>query len=436
MKLAHVSRGAIAPALLAAASLLSCTHHGVALRIDGLDLREEASRTDRVALDLRAGETLDVETTFGSIDVEATTSGDPEAVAELSVRAPSAEQAQEALARQTLAAERTSTGVRVRIVGEPLQVDSGGSRVVLAPRVALRVLVPPGCSLQAVTSSGSIDARGPFASARVESGFGSVEIARVDGDVRAGSRSGSVTLEAVNAGRVEATSQFGAIAVTAIRAEDLIVDTKSGSVDATDVEAASAKLRSNFGSIEVTRFRGDLEAKTSSGKIRLLDASGGRADLHSGFGSISVDRSRSALRADTSSGSIEVAGSEGALDLESRFGSVRVEGVVTALRAKTSSGKVNVVCREGSTAISDWSLESGFGSVELALPEGFACTVDASTSFGTASSDIAVGTPLAEAEEGSARDRSKALRGALHGGGPTVKLRSASGSVRIRASRP
>jgi DUF4097 and DUF4098 domain-containing protein YvlB len=161
-----------------------------------------------------------------------------------------------------------------------------------------------------------------------------------------------------------------------------------------------------------------LEAATGSGSIN-DDGVGTDAKLSTGSGSIRATGLQGGFSLGTGSGSIyaEQTGT-GDVKAETGSGSIEVRGIHGGLRAHTGSGAIKA---EG-TPTGPWHLETGSGSVEF-WSGSSAFTLDASSGSGGIHSDremLTMGTS----------DRHH-LTGKIGGGGPTVRIETGSGSVRV-----
>ena len=162
-----------------------------------------------------------------------------------------------------------------------------------------------------------------------------------------------------------------------------------------------------------------LEANSGSGDIK-DDGVGQNAKLGTGSGSIFATGLQSGFNANTGSGDIHVeqADGQGDVKVQTGSGSVELKNVHGGLRAGTGSGDIKV----WGTPASDWKLETGSGSIEFwAGNTGF--NLDASTGSGSVHSDQEM------AVQGSF-DRHH-ITGKVRGGGPTVRMETGSGDVRI-----
>lgn len=164
---------------------------------------------------------------------------------------------------------------------------------------------------------------------------------------------------------------------------DVYLDAGSGSGDVNDDGVGeNAKLNTGSGGIHATGLHGSFVVNTGSGSIYAeADSSGD-------------------VKAETGSGSIELKGVKGSLKAETGSGSIKVTGAPTA----------------------PWKLQTGSGSVELWVG-GAPVTLDAETGSGSVHTDREMMT------QGST-DRHH-VTGKLNGGGPTVRIETGSGDVRV-----
>jgi DUF4097 and DUF4098 domain-containing protein YvlB len=162
-----------------------------------------------------------------------------------------------------------------------------------------------------------------------------------------------------------------------------------------------------------------LEANSGSGDIQ-DDSVGENAKLGTGSGSIHAVGLQGGFAVNTGSGTIyiEQAGGEGDVKAQTGSGSIELKNVKGSLRAGTGSGSIKVT----GTPTSDWKLETGSGSIEFwAGSAGF--TLDASTGSGSVHTDQEM------AVQGSFDKHH--IVGKVHGGGPTVRMETGSGDIRV-----
>jgi DUF4097 and DUF4098 domain-containing protein YvlB len=161
-----------------------------------------------------------------------------------------------------------------------------------------------------------------------------------------------------------------------------------------------------------------LEANSGSGDIN-DDGVGENAKLGTGSGTIHATGLQGGFAANTGSGDIyaEQVG-QGDVKAQTGSGNLELKNLHGSLRGGTGSGNIKVT----GTPASDWKLETGSGNVEFwAGNAGF--TLDASTGSGSVHTDQEM------AVQGSFDKHH--IVGKVHGGGPTVRIETGSGDVRV-----
>jgi DUF4097 and DUF4098 domain-containing protein YvlB len=167
----------------------------------------------------------------------------------------------------------------------------------------------------------------------------------------------------------------------------------------------------------------DLQVRTGDGSIKANNLSG-TIDLHSGDGALSVGSLKGSVRLHTGDGSIEASEMDGKCDASSGDGRIRLSGRFDVLSARSGDGSVSVDALHGSKLDSSWSISSGDGSIEVALPADLPVNIDASTGDGHISSDIPI-----TMEGMISKSR---VHGKMNGGGSTLSIHTGDGSIHLR----
>ena len=174
----------------------------------------------------------------------------------------------------------------------------------------------------------------------------------------------------------------------------------------------------------------NVEARTGDGSITADDLLGTVA-LNSDDGSIRARRVEGNLRARTGDGSIAISDAAGRVEADSGDGSIELSGRLEALDVRTGDGSVRLDVFDGSSLKSDWSVNTGDGSITVRLPRQFDAEIDAHTGDGGVH---ASGLPVA-AERNQSGDDDDDERGTLRAqigkGGRTLRLRSGDGSINL-----
>jgi len=164
---------------------------------------------------------------------------------------------------------------------------------------------------------------------------------------------------------------------------DSILDAGSGSGNVTDEGVGeNAKLNTGSGNVHATGLKGNFSVGTGSGNV--YAEQDGAGDVKAGTGS----------------------------------GNIELKNIKGTLKAETGSGDI----KAGGAPTGPWKLETGSGSVELWVGNA-PMTLDAESGSGSIHSDKEMLT------QGST-DRHH-VTGKLNGGGPTVRVETGSGDIRI-----
>jgi DUF4097 and DUF4098 domain-containing protein YvlB len=161
-----------------------------------------------------------------------------------------------------------------------------------------------------------------------------------------------------------------------------------------------------------------LDAGSGSGDIT-VDGVGENAKIHTGSGNIHATSLHGGFKVDTGSGNIyaDQAG-QGDVSAETGSGNIELRNLHGGLRAHTGSGNI----KAAGTPSTDWKLGTGSGNIDFAAG-GAAFTLDASTGSGGIHTDMEMLT------QGSSNHHH--VSGKVNGGGPTVRIETGSGDIRV-----
>lgn len=296
------------------------------------------------------------------------------------------------------------------------------SLLTLAPALALAqpqtfersLTVGAAPSLDIVADSGNVT---------VHAGGGSVIVVKGTVEVRKG---WNVPANAADLARQVAAAppiqQAGdAVKVTRI-ADETTRKAVSISYDVTVPASTMVVAGSGSGDVGVSGVNGSVKATSGSGDVAAADI-GGDLDVRTGSGDVSVKGAKKAASLSTGSGDI-VATLNGQGDVKASTGSgdITLSGVVGLLVANTGSGGIDVTGKP----TGDWKLSAASGDVRVALPAEQGFTLDASTASG--SLDV---TPAITMQ--GKIDR-RHIQGTVRGGGPTLRLSTASGDIAVKSN--
>lgn len=161
-----------------------------------------------------------------------------------------------------------------------------------------------------------------------------------------------------------------------------------------------------------------LSASTGSGDIA-DDGVGENAKLNTGSGNIRATGLQGSFSVGTGSGNIhaEQAG-EGDVKAETGSGNIELRNLHGGLKAETGSGNIKLAGIPASL----WHAETGSGNVEI-WPGDAAFTLNAETGSGSIQTDHQMAT--------QGKINRHHVTGSINGGGPTVKVETGSGNIRI-----
>lgn len=188
------------------------------------------------------------------------------------------------------------------------------------------------------------------------------------------------------------TNRSGRVEVERIKGP-LVLDSRSGRVSVREI-GADTKVASRSGSVQVESIAGALSLESRSGAVRIL---GCRQDANV------VVRS----------GTVQVEDIGGDLKLDGRSGVVSISDVRGGVAVRAASGSVRYEGRVGGPI----DIDVLSGSVRLLVDADSRFFLDAESAHGSVQSDL----PL----------RRPGQRGASGEAGPTVRIRTRSGSIHI-----
>jgi DUF4097 and DUF4098 domain-containing protein YvlB len=150
-----------------------------------------------------------------------------------------------------------------------------------------------------------------------------------------------------------------------------------------------------------------------------VEGVGENAKLNTGSGNIHATGLHGGFKVGTGSGNIyaEETG-EGDVKAETGSGNIELRNLRGGLRAGTGSGNINV----GGMPTTEWKLGTGSGNVDI-WPGNIGITINAEAGSGGIQCDHEVAT---QGELGRHH-----LEGKINGGGPTVRIETGSGAIRI-----
>src|ERR1700722_14938174 len=378
-------------------------------------------------LQTRDGLTLHLTADLGSVRIVALEPGAPPVVRytahiETDVRAPLA---QSLLDRYSLTAKTTAYGVEI-VGASPSQAGRSGANAQFY--VQFEVAVPASYSLDVNTGVGDIE---------TQDIGGTASLITEGGNIRTG-RIGLIGFRNAAQGHpiAKLSTQGGHIQVQDITG-NLDAFTAGGHIVAGNI-FGDAVLRSGGGHIRAGQISGRAQLETDGGNTTLQQA-GSFVSVRTGGGQIDFGEVRGSVRAQTGGGGIRIITVSGPMEVESNGGSICLTRVAGAVQAATAGGTIQAWINPDATSSGGKvklagasQLASGNGDIAVFLPRNLAANIEAIVTSGDSThieADPAIHLAMQAAQNsGPASVRALAT---LNGGGAPLKLKTASGTIRL-----
>lgn len=177
------------------------------------------------------------------------------------------------------------------------------------------------------------------------------------------------------------------------------------------------------------------EANAVAKSIRIETGSNIRADVPAGtdnFGvsfQIRVPRAMN-LELKAHNGGISIDSVEGNIRFETQNGGVKLDDLAGDVRGRTTNGGVKVDLDGASWRGSGLDVETNNGGVKISMPQNYAARIETGTVNGGFKSDIPA-LNLSDDDNGEKWNRKKRISADINGGGPTIRIVTTNGGVKI-----
>jgi DUF4097 and DUF4098 domain-containing protein YvlB len=188
-------------------------------------------------------------------------------------------------------------------------------------------------------------------------------------------------------------------------------------------DKAAVKVRNTSGAVSVEGVGGSFEADVTSGNTTVAKMAGS-VDVRTVSGKIAIEDAANDIDLKTVSGTITATRIKGSVDAETTSGRIELRDIAGAktVRAKVLSGNITYDGELASGA--KITLEALSGSLDLTLPAAAAFELDAETFSGHVDSDFPITM--------SGKLSPKELHGVVGNGGASLRLKTFSGSIRLK----
>ena len=372
------------------------------------------------------GLTLRLTTDLGSVKILTQEEGASPVVRyavhlETDARAPLA---QKLLTQYSLTAKSTPLGVEIagNLPPQATHLATSGSQL----WVQFEITMPRDYNVDVKTEGGDIET-GDIG--------GIAALTTAGGSIRAGNIGVSLGRR-VATGRMVARLETdgGHIQVSDV-AGDLTAFTAGGHINAGNI-AGRAELHSGGGHIRASQISGQADLQTDGGNITVGQASN-LVSVRTGGGQIDFGEVRGSVRAQTGGGGIRIMYVAGPMEVESSAGSICLTKVAGTVKAATAGGTITAWINpeeqgsESTVHLSGISqLSSGNGDIVVFLPRNLAADIEAVVDSGgerRIEADPALALKVQRGGDGPLR-----ALASLNGGGPTLKLRTTAGKIKLQ----
>jgi hypothetical protein len=262
------------------------------------------------------------------------------------------------------------------------------------------------------TQSGDVDSSDLAGTVHALTACGRIQLDRIQAGAIARTGSGEIRIGWIG-GPVRAASSGGSVSIDRAGGETW-VDTAGGEIAVREV-AGPLFAATEGGNIKVGRALAAVQARSAAGLIEVVEAAG-------------------MVTAETRQGSIQIGAARGAR-CESGEGTIRLRGVAGPVRCATASGSILAEWAAGGR-IEDSFLAAGAGDVTVRLPSNLPVMVKARNDSPELLGRIVSDFPQIRVRTlGFEFTRPAVAEGALNGGGPTLRINAAGGTIFLRKQR-
>ena len=171
------------------------------------------------------------------------------------------------------------------------------------------------------------------------------------------------------------------------------------------------------GSIQLEELQGSVTTRSRGGSQKMRRVAGS-IEMASNGGSLTAEQIRGDLEVHTSGGSVKMSDVIGELSVRTSGGSIQVEDLEGPIDVRTSGGSVQI----GFVDDPEGEITTSGGSVRVGASADARASIDAHTGGGSIAAEH---SGLPEKLKG------KRVEAELNGGGPTLRIRTGGGQIRI-----
>jgi DUF4097 and DUF4098 domain-containing protein YvlB len=265
--------------------------------------------------------------------------------------------------------------------------------------------------------------------------------------VKIDSAGGDISASGIH-GRVQVFSGGGELSFEDI---DGAIDAQTGGRDINVGRAGSgAIVRTAGGRISVRFVQGNLDAQTGGGNI-LVGSGMSNTSLETGAGDVHIELCGGELKVTGGGGNVVLGDVRGSADIRSGGGNIRLRSASAFVQAQTAAGNIDLQrvpaadartevgsisvgfsSTANSRAFPNSSLQTSVGDISVTLPSDLPITIEASIDLAAGHTIDSDFPEIPVSNEPDGPDRILVAKGKLNGGGPTLRIHTTNGDIRIK----
>jgi hypothetical protein len=265
-------------------------------------------------------------------------------------------------------------------------------------------------------------------SVKIETQCGNIEVKNIAGSMEGQSGGGTVVVDAIG-GSVSAETGGGDVHIGRVGGGTHIV-TGGGNIDLGEIGGA-VSLETGGGNVHLAKATGTFKAETGAGNITAQKCSSS-VHAETGGGNIEIGDAGGEVEMQSGGGRLSLVSARGMVHAETGSGRMDLGRIGGGVKAETGAGGITVEIAADANFV-DSELESPVGDVIVYLSPRLAAVIRASID---AASGHTITSEFPEiritTEGGEWGAKAVSAEGRLNGGGPVLKVKTATGNIEFR----
>ncbi|MFC1539079.1 DUF4097 domain-containing protein [Candidatus Latescibacterota bacterium] len=397
-----------------------------------------------VTLEAKPGMKVEIEHSFGNIEIRKGQNSRVLLQGEKRVSARNEDIAREYLDNIELIAETRGNRITIRTRYPDNRFFDEQRNNINNFSLSYTLEIPENTSLEIENSFGNINLNSLSGDFAISNRHGKITAVDLTGDTVLENKFGSLSSERIN-GEAVISNEHGSIKCTGVTKE-LLIEGSFGSVEVFDVGAdaeisnkhgsltvekvaGNAALENAFESLDCKNIGGTAVIRNSHGKVTVRDVNND-VTVNSSFGKIDATEIKGDFKAVDQHASVEAINISGNIDIETSFGSVNVDDIGGSIEVVNQHGSITAtnILNRTTDSKKRVNLRTSNSSIRLSLPETVSATVTASTSQGKISCDFPI---LMNLRDNNSENMLERFSGTIGDGKDIIILENSQGSIRI-----